>query len=150
MWSSSSGHWNLVPSSVLKTKAKNALNTSAFSMSLFGRWTSSSSNGLMLFLLCLLPLIYLTKTFFYFPLQVWPTSALGELWPHQFCPYSGKQHLGILLMSPHLASTDHTHSLIILLPKKRPLLRQVGLLPFLFDLQHLGIARFSALRRWCL
>lgn len=93
----------LNPSLALRTEAKKALNISA--MSLLVRWLSSSCNSTMLFLLCLLLLMYKPPSF-YCPPQLWLVSTAVDLQHDRFSPCSGEQHLGIPPTSPDLASAE--------------------------------------------
>lgn len=78
------------------------------------------------------------------------TSIAMELWPHEFCPCSGEQHLHIPSTSPDLASTGHKPSFFHLMSKRRFLFSQSSLAPHLLDFQFLGIDCSCAPRSWWL
>lgn len=124
-----------------KTEAKNALNTSAFSVSLFGRWPSSSSNGPMLFLLCLLPLIYSKKHFLISPYSFGQLLLQLSFGHTNFLPTAASN---ISVFFPHQLK---------FLPLAFPsiFLKKVPVQPSQPSASPLWLVTYSnRLRRWCL
>lgn len=67
-------------------------------------------NGLILFLHCLLPLIYFVLNMFLLSPTVLAIFKCNRVCPHRFFSYNGKQYLCIFPMSPGLAG--HTPCLL--------------------------------------
>lgn len=95
---------------------KKALNASAFSSSLFVRWSSSVSTTFSLDI----HLLFTCFKFFCCLSTQWPASTQVELWLFLFSPYKCKLLLCNLPAKPELASRDHTFSSSAQVPRGVP------------------------------